>query len=139
MRRLQSAVARFGEVSGLKRLAGGFQEVGRFAADAFRSVAKIVEPLGLITGALSIAGLTRLTLGFGEMGQQLGFTANRIGISVSSLQAWQGAARLAGADQESLTSGLTTLRDTMVDAIGGRTVAQYVEDHQARNFPSAQF
>jgi hypothetical protein len=56
----------------------------------------------------------------GDFASHLGFAAQRIGITADQLSGLQGAATLAGASAGAMTSGLQTLGQTMVDAIGGR-------------------
>jgi len=118
--RVQKAVAKFADVTGLNALGKGFGEIGRRSLDAFRSVSRIVEPLAAITSALSVAGMARLAFAWGEFGEKLSIAAQRIGISTGRLQSLQGGARLAGASAEAMTSGLRTLGDTLTDAVAGR-------------------
>jgi hypothetical protein len=118
--RVQKAVAKFADVTGLSALGKGFGEIGRRSLDAFRSVSRIVEPLAAITSALSVAGMARLAFAWGEFGEKLSIASQRIGISTGRLQSLQGGARLAGASAEAMTSGLRTLGDTLTDAVAGR-------------------
>lgn len=108
------------DASGLGRMVGAFNGLGRATLGVFQNVARIVTPLSAIAGAASIAGMYRLTEVWANFGSQLGFAAQRIGISGERLQSLQGAARLAGSSAEGLTGGLQTLGQTMFDAIGGR-------------------
>jgi len=64
--------------------------------------------------------MIRLVQVWGQFGSQLGFAAQRLGITATQLQSLQGAAALAGASSGSLTSGLQNLGQTMYDAVGGR-------------------
>ena len=82
--------------------------------------ARVIEPLGVITGAASIAGLVRLTTVWADWGSQLLFTAQNIGITATNLQTLQGAATLAGSSATSLSSGMATLGENMWNATGGR-------------------
>lgn len=118
--RVQKAVAKFADVTGLNALGKGFGEIGRRSLDAFRSVSRIVEPLAAITSALSVAGMARLAFAWGEFGEKLSIASQRIDISTGRLQSLQGGARLAGASAEAMTSGLRTLGDTLTDAVAGR-------------------
>lgn len=61
-----------------------------------------------------------MTTAWAQFGSKLGFDAQRIGIMPQKLQALQGAAEEAGASAGSLTSGMRSLRDNMVNALGGR-------------------
>ena len=79
--RVQKAVAKFADVTGLSALGKGFGEIGRRSLDAFRSVSRIVEPLAAITSALSVAGMARLAFAWGEFGEKLSIASQRIGIT----------------------------------------------------------
>lgn len=118
--RVQKSLSKFADVSGLNAVGKGFASISHGALDAMRSVARCIEPLAAITGAVSLAGMVRLVQVWGQFGSQLGFAAQRIGITASQLQSLQGAAALAGASSGSLTSGLQNLGQTMYDAVGGR-------------------
>ena len=119
-RRLQASLSRFASASGLANIGKGLEGIARGAFSAFQSLARVVTPLGAITGAASIAGMGRLLSNWAAFGQQLGFSAQRIGVSADQLQTFQGAARLAGSSAGAMTSGLTNLKDAMTDAVGGR-------------------
>jgi hypothetical protein len=106
--------------AGLAKLGKGFQTIGHYSMDAFRNIARIVDPLAAITGALSLAGMYKLISAWSDFGTQLGFASTRIGMGVSQLQGLQGAAQLAGVSAGALTSGLQDLGQTLYDAAGGR-------------------
>jgi hypothetical protein len=125
--RLGQSIGQTSKLLGVNKLAGGlmkvstgFRDMAGHALDAFRNVARIVEPLGLITGALTVAGLYKLVTAFGQFGTQLKFTAQNIGIGITQLQGLQGAAQLAGVSAGALTNGLQGLGQTLYDAAGGR-------------------
>jgi hypothetical protein len=118
--RLNKQWTNFAKQSGLEGLTQRARGLASAGLDAFRSIARIIAPLGAITGAASIAGMERLVEQWGEFGSKLGFSAARLGTTAGQLQTLQGAARLAGSSAASMTSGLTTLGQTMTDAIGGR-------------------
>jgi hypothetical protein len=125
--RLGQSIGQTSKLLGVNKLAGGlmkvstgFREMAGHALDAFRNVARIVEPLGLIAGALSIAGIYKLATAFAQFGTQLKFSATNIGIGVTQLQGLQGAAQLAGVSAGALTTGLQGLGQTLYDAAGGR-------------------
>ncbi len=120
LQRAQAAVQKFGQVSGITRVGTAFGNVSRSANDAFQKVSQVIAPLGVISGAASVAGMARMVSAWAEWGSTLGFSAQRIGITADRLQGLQGAARLAGGSAGGLTSGLQTLGQTMYDAIGGR-------------------
>jgi Transglycosylase SLT domain len=120
VRNFQRSFGRLVNASGLRRIATGLGGIAQAGIGAASSLLKVVEPLGILTSVASIAGLYRLTTAWAQFGARLGFDAQRIGIMPDKLQALQGAAEEAGASAGSMTSGLRGLRDTMVDAVGGR-------------------
>lgn len=120
VRRFRGAFGRFMDASGIRRLAGGFRDWTAAGLGTAASLLKIIEPMGILTGAASLAGLYKLTTAWAQFGTRLGFDAQRIGIMPQKLQALQGAAQEAGASAGSMTTGLRSLHDNMVDAIGGR-------------------
>jgi hypothetical protein len=107
-------------IKGIGLVSKGMTGIARGSLDAFRNVARIVEPLGIITGALTLGGMYKLISAWAEFGTQLQFSATRIGIGVSQLSALQGGAQLAGVSAGALTSGLQGLGQTLYDAAGGR-------------------
>lgn len=119
-RDVHKQLSRFGDVSGLTRLASGLIDVAGKTAQVASAAARVVPAFGVLTGAASVAGLYRLVSGFGRFGQELQNTAARIGVTAGQLQGLQGSARLAGASGEALTGGLEALGQTMFDAVGGR-------------------
>ena len=119
-RELQATFARFSTAAGIPAITRNVEALRSSAFAATESLTKIVTPLGAITGAASIAGLYKLTTAWAAWGQQLEFSAQRIGIGADQLQQFQGVARLAGSSAGAMTASLTSLEDTMVDAIGGR-------------------
>ena len=124
--RLGKQIKTFGDVSGINRLGSGLEGLARRGVQVATSVAAISPALGAITGAASIAGLAALANKFAGMGQQLGFASQRLGIGAEKLSALQGAARLAGASAEDMTSGLRGLQQTLTDAAGGRNAGAVV-------------
>ncbi|QHC36462.1 lytic transglycosylase domain-containing protein [Komagataeibacter xylinus] len=120
VRKFRGAFGRFMDATGVRRVAGAFRDWSRAGLQVAGSLLKIVEPMGILTGAASLAGLYKLTTAWAQFGTRLGFDAQRIGIMPQKLQALQGAAEEAGASAGSMTTGLRSLHDNMVDAIGGR-------------------
>lgn len=118
--KLNASVKQFGDTSGLNRVGKAFGDIGRSAADAFHSVTRIVEPLGVIAGVASIAGMYKLVSAWADWGSRLGYTAERIGTTAGRLNDFQNAARLAGVSAEAMTGGMTHLKDAMTDALAGR-------------------
>jgi hypothetical protein len=121
VQRMQRSLARFASLTGLDRLSRGFDSLARGALNSLQALGRIVEPLGIITGAASVAGIYRLVSAFGQWGTGLSTASARIGITASRLNAMQGAARLAGDSAEGMTAGLQGLNQTLTDAVGGRS------------------
>lgn len=119
-RRFRASFGRFMDAAGVTRVAGAFRDWGRSGLAAAASLTRVIEPMGILTGAASIAGLYKLTTAWAQFGSQLGFDAKRIGIMPDKLQALQGAAEMAGSSAGAMTAGLRGLHDNMVNALGGR-------------------
>src|SRR5579872_7289049 len=66
--RLRRNFAKFSDLSGLSKLGGAMGEVARKSLDAFQAMSRILEPLGAITGALTVAGMYRLASAWGNFG-----------------------------------------------------------------------
>jgi hypothetical protein len=118
--RLNRSISKFGDVSGISRLSQGFKDFGASALDSFRSLDRIIAPLGIITGATSLAGVAALVQRFGEFGTRVQNLGYRLSVPVDRLTALEGAARLAGASAGSLDSGLVSLGDKLSGAAWGR-------------------
>lgn len=116
----QRAFARMYQLTGLNRLNEGFNRIRMSAIAVFRSIGQIVPVLGTITGAVTLAGMTRLVTEWANFGSNLSTTSQRLGVSSTELQKWQGAARLTGVSVEALNGGIQSLQDGMWDAVGGR-------------------
>lgn len=116
MDRMSRSVSKFVDVSGLRRVADGFNWIGRAAATALKPLMAMVPVLGTITGAATIAGMVRLVSSFAAWGRQMEVNADRIGVSTGELQKYQDALRLAGGNAEDMTSSLTGLTDSIKDA-----------------------
>jgi hypothetical protein len=117
--RVSKSLAKFGDTTGITALGRGMRGVAEQSLQAFENVTRLAGPLGAITGAASIAGMVRLTSEWAKFGSQLGFSAQRAGMSAGQLATLQGAARLAGSSAESLSSGLTTMNDKLALAARG--------------------
>lgn len=118
--RLQSSLAKFGDVSGMTKVANGLGAIASAALRVARNLALIVTPLSAITSAVSIAGMARMADNWARFAQRLGFDATRIGVAAERLHSLQGAAQLAGASSDALTSGMRNLSDALTDSVGGR-------------------
>jgi hypothetical protein len=118
--RVTKSLAKFADVTGIKSLAGGFRDVARESFAAFENIGRVAGPLGAVSGAASIAGVIRLSGAWSSWGANLRVSAQRAGTTATEMAKLQGAAQLAGAPIDSMTSGLTTLNDNLNDAAAGR-------------------
>ena len=118
--RFNKALTKFGDTSGISRVAEGVSALGRGAADTFRSLDRMASPLAAITGAASIAGIVELSRRWADFGNQLGNVAYRLNMPVAQLSSMRNAARLAGISASDLDSGLRGLGDTLSGAAYGR-------------------
>ena len=129
--KLHASYGRFLKLTGVDAVAGGLASVGRAGYSAFQSIARIVEPLGVIAGAASIAGMMRLATSWAEFGTQLGQTAARAGLSVTQMQRLENAGRLAGVSAQAVSGGMIALKDNLTDYAGGRASADFIGMTQA--------
>lgn len=121
MDRMAASLGRFGQLTGVSRIASDVGGLGRQISGAAGDLGRFAPALGAITGAASVAGLASLVERWTAFGSRLGFDAQRIGMTAGSLQGLQGAARLAGSSAEALTSGMQTLGDNLTNAVAGRS------------------
>jgi muramidase (phage lysozyme) len=116
----QKAMSRFQDLSGITKAKDGLRSMTTHALAAAESLTKIIAPLGIISGAASLAGIYKLTSAWGDFGTQILNTSKRLNMTAQSLSSWQNGARLAGVSAAAMTSGLKSLGDTMQDAVAGR-------------------
>lgn len=109
-----------GRELGFQKIGKDLNNIGQTAARAARGVGSIVAPMAAVTGVASVAGIVALADGWAKLGRSVTYSAQNIGIGTDQLQAFQGAAKLAGLSSEAMTQGLQTLGDTMEDALYGR-------------------
>jgi hypothetical protein len=119
MDRMSRQVSRFVDVSGLRKVAQGFEWIGKAASTVLRTLTAIVPVMGALTGAASIAGMVKLVQSYASWSHQLVQNADDIGITTQQLQQFQDATRLAGGEASTMTDSLTSLHQTIGDiAIG---------------------
>jgi hypothetical protein len=118
--RLSKQVTRFVDVSGLNKVAQGFEWIGKAAGNVFRMLSNIVPVMGAITGAASIAGMIKLVNSYAAWSHELVQAADNIGITTQSLQQFENATRLAGGNAEDMRNGLKSLHDTLSNMNIGR-------------------
>ncbi|MGI4939668.1 MAG: hypothetical protein ACRYHQ_03700, partial [Janthinobacterium lividum] len=119
--RMTASFGRFGQITGVSRLSSDVGNLGRRIAGAAGDLGRFTPALGALTSAASVAGLASLVQRWTAFGSRLGFDAQRIGVTASSLQGLQGAAQLAGSSAEALTSGMQSLGDNLTNAVAGRS------------------
>jgi hypothetical protein len=119
-RDLKSSFSSFGREVGVDRVAKSMKSLGTAAADAGRSVASLITPLTAIAGLGSIAGIALLANEWGKMGAEVERTSGVLGVSTDQLQAYRGAAKLAGLSADDMTGSLKSLGRTIEDATFGR-------------------
>lgn len=115
-RSMRSLTREVGKNVAVKSLSG----ISRAAEGAAASISKIVAPMSAIIGIGSIAGMVALVNSWGKLGIEVTQTAGLLGAGTDSLQSLRGAAELAGLSSNTLTGGLTALRQVMQDAKWGR-------------------
>ena len=121
--RFNKALAKFGDTSGLSRVSESVRDLGKGAADAFRSLDQMASPLAAITSVGSLAGIAALTRKWAEFGNTIGQTSYRLNMPVEKLGSLRGAMRLAGGSASDLDSGLAGLDERLRGAAFGRDPA----------------
>lgn len=111
-----------GKMTGLSQIGKGFAKVGGAAVSAARSVASVVTPIAALTSAGTIAGIVALANSFGKTATSVRNTAGVLGMPTAQLQAYQGAARLAGLASEDMSGGLKALGNVFEDSVTGRNL-----------------
>jgi hypothetical protein len=113
MDRMSRQISRFVDVSGLRKVAQGFEWIGKAASTVLRSLTAIVPVMGALTGAASIAGMVKLVSQYAEWSHTLVQNADDIGVTTQQLQHFQDMTRLAGGNAEDMTEGLKGLHTTL--------------------------
>lgn len=117
--RMQRSMSRFLDVSGLRKIADGFNWIARAASGVLRSLTAIVPVLGAITSAATITGMVKLVSSFAAWGNQLRTNADQIGITTDQLQLFQDATTRAGGNAQDMTETLKNLHRISADAFTG--------------------
>jgi hypothetical protein len=125
MERMSRQVSRFVDVSGLRKVADGFQWIERAAGGVFRSLSAIVPVLGAITSAATVAGMVKLVGSFAAWGNALQTSADQIGISAQELQKYQDATTRAGGSAADMTETLKNLHTISAQAFTGMNAEAY--------------
>jgi hypothetical protein len=114
--RLQKQSAKFLDVSGLKKVAEGFVNIGRSVVKTVESMGRMIGALAGITGAATIAGIAALTRQFLNLGTMLERNADSMQLTTEQLQNMQNAVTLAGGSADDMTNALKALTAASVQA-----------------------
>ncbi|KWK75788.1 phage tail tape measure protein [Burkholderia ubonensis] len=125
-----SSLKRLSDETGLTRIAWGVKSIGDAAVGAGKSLLSVVAPLAGIAGLGSVAGIALLANEWGRMGAEVQRTSGVLGVSTQDLQAYRGAAKLAGLSAEDMTGSLKSLGRTLEDATFGRNQDALVMMHK---------
>jgi hypothetical protein len=120
MERMSRQLRQFIDLSGLKKVAEGFTEIGRRARESLEVLTRLVPVMGALTGAASLAGIARLTQSWADWGNQLVADATRIGSTTDELEQLQIAIDLAGGSTSDMTQSLKGLTQAAYGAFTGR-------------------
>lgn len=114
--RFGAATKKSTDVSALNHLSLSMKGLGTNVMGVFRASQRVVPLLGVIASGSIVGGVAALERRWAELSQAVSNTSVRLGITTSSLTAWQGAARLAGASSEDMTAGLASLDEKLRSA-----------------------
>jgi hypothetical protein len=122
--RMSRQMARFVDVSGLRKIATGFEWIGKAAGTVLRTLTSIVPVMGTIVGAASIAGMAKLVSTYADWSHELVAAADNIGTTTQQLQQFEDATRLAGGTAADMRDSLKGLHDNLAAFnIGGANAA----------------
>lgn len=119
MDRMSRSVARFVDVSGLRKVATGFESIFKAAGSVLRTLTAILPVMGALTGAASIAGMVKLVESYSNWAHELVQTADNLGMTTQEVQQLQNATRLAGGNADDMTNALKSLYSAANDARRG--------------------
>jgi hypothetical protein len=119
MDRMSRSVSRFVDVSGLRKVATGFESIFKAAGSVLRTLTAIVPVMGALTGAASIAGMVKLVESYSNWAHELVQTADNLGMTTQEVQQLQNATRLAGGNADDMTNALKSLYSAANDARRG--------------------
>src|SRR5438067_156932 len=72
---LHKEMGKLADLSGIRSVGEHIHKLGEHARETGRHLADMARPLGVITGAASIAGIAELVSKWAEWGRELGFAA----------------------------------------------------------------
>jgi hypothetical protein len=119
MDRMSRSVSRFVDVSGLRKVATGFESIFKAAGSVLRTLTAILPVMGVLTGAASIAGMVKLVESYSNWAHELVQTADNLGMTTQEVQQLQNATRLAGGNADDMTNALKSLYGAANDARRG--------------------
>jgi muramidase (phage lysozyme) len=119
LERQARSLQQFVNVSGLRNVATGFEQIATNAFKAFGQMDKVVPVLGTLASAASVAGIVRLAQAFATAGVNLQTSADQIGVTTDQLQRLQDATRLAGGNADDMTASLKGLTEIAAGAFRG--------------------
>jgi hypothetical protein len=117
---VQRSLKALGREAGIERMGKSLVGVSRAAADVATKIGSILAPLTAVVGIGSIAGIGMLAKKWGDFGSEILRSAQNIGMSASSLQAYRGAAEMAGVSSQAFTGNMKALGETLQDSLHGR-------------------
>ncbi len=120
MNHLGKSFGALGKELGFDKIGRSLKSVGTHARTTMRTVERLAAPMAAITGVTSVAAVVHLADSWAHLGQSTLYASQNIGISVTSLQSLDGAAKLAGVSAQAMNQSLTGLGQTMWDAHWGR-------------------
>jgi hypothetical protein len=121
---------------GVQRISKGFVSLTRSTFAAFGNISRIIDPLGIITGAATIAGITALEQRFATLGQTLTNTGRLMNMDPAKIAQWERAVRLAGGSASDADSSLRGLQYAASDARNGKNnqAAGYLQLAEGANW-----
>ena len=124
--RMSRSISRFVDVSGLRKIAQGFQWIGAAASSVLRTLTSIVPVIGTLTGAATIGGMVKLVGTFSKWSQELTATADSLGVTTGQLQQFQDATRLAGGNADDMTNAMREFYKVQTDFVRGQASTEAV-------------
>jgi len=118
--RMSRSISRFVDVSGLRKVAQGFEWIGKAASSVLRTMVEIVPVLGTITGAATLVGMANLVKSYASWSRELTATADGLGMTTRQVQQFEDAMRLAGGEATDMDAALKGLYKNATDFVRGQ-------------------
>jgi hypothetical protein len=116
----RTSMSKLSKEAGLDKVGKGLAKVSKFAGDAFGVVQKLVGPMGIMAGGVTIAGIAELAQNWAKLGFNITQSSANLGMTTTRFQQMAGAAKLFGVDGDAATASLMSLNQTVNDARWGR-------------------